>query len=189
VVAEKPPEVDPALDDEDSPSKIDDGSGEDDRAPPPELPAVPHRDIQVKSIADVKALLKKNDADGALAALYRLRQKKPSSAQQAQIATIIGNLYFDRRWWTDALREYRFACRLDPKAKNDRILIDNTVRTLADHGTYWRARRLLVDYVGRSAIPAVRSAMKNASSSEVRRRTQRVLESLESKRTVSRKSH
>jgi serine/threonine-protein kinase len=190
----KPPEVDPMLDDADSlAAKADDGSGEDDRATPPEVPAVPKRDMpQVRTIADVKQLLKKGDNDGALAALYKMRQKKPtpSAKEQAQIATIIGNLYFDRRWWTDALREYRFACRLDEHSKRDRILIDNTVRTLADHGTFLRARRLLLDYIGRGAIPALKSTAKNSASGDLRRRAQRVLESLEAKqRTASRKAH
>jgi hypothetical protein len=192
-VQDRPPEIDPALDDdEDGPAaKLDDGSGEDDRAPPPEVPVARREPPQVRTIADVKVLLKKGDNDGALAGLYKMQKAKPapSIAQQAVIATIIGNLYFDKRWWTDALREYRFACRLDARAKSDRILIDNTVRTLADHGTYWRARRLLLDYVGRAAIPSLRTAAKNGASVELRRRSQKVLEAFEGKRTASRRTH
>ena len=183
-----PPEGDPALADEDDDTapaaKADDGSNEDDRATPPEVPAAPKRDVTVRNVADVRVLLKKGDADGALAGLYRLRQRKPapSTRANAEISTLIGHLYFDRKWWTDALKEYRFACRIDAHAKRDDILINNTVRTLGDRGTYWRSRRLLLDYIGRSAVSSLRSAAKSsASSPDLRRRAQRVLETLEGK--------
>jgi len=179
--------------DEDPPPgvKIEDGSGEDDRSPPPVAPAAlnaVHREMpQVRSIADVKALLRKGDPDGALAGLYRLRQKKPSSPRaSAEIATLIGNIYFDRHWWTDALKEYRFACRQDPHFKNESTLVNNTVRTMLDHGTYWRARRLILDYIGKSAAPSLRRAARDGQTPDLRRRAQRVLESLEGRRTASR---
>jgi hypothetical protein len=140
----------------------------------------------VRSIADVKQLLRKGDADGALAGLLRLRRQKLPPRIQSDIATLIGHLYFDRRWWTDALKEYRFACRLDPRAKNDAILVANTVRTLADHGTYWRARRLMLDYIGRGAVPSLRTAAKSGPTADLRKRAQRVLDALEGRKTASR---
>jgi eukaryotic-like serine/threonine-protein kinase len=170
-------------DDDQAPAvKAEDGSNEDDRAPPPEAPAAPHREMpQVRSIADVKALLKKGDADGALAGLFRLRKQRPNAQKGADIAALIGHLYFDRKWWTDALKEYRFACRLDPRAKNDGALVANTVRTLGDRGTYWRARRLILDHVGRTAVPALRAAVKNGPTPDAKRRAKLVLDTLEGK--------
>jgi serine/threonine-protein kinase len=176
--------------DDDGPqAKADDGSNENDQAPPPEVPAAPHREMpQVRTIADVKTLLRKGDADGALAGLYRLRKQKPTSPRQsAEIATLIGNLYFDRHWWTDALREYRFACRQDPHAKSDSILVNNTVRTMLDHSTYWRSRRLVLDYIGKNATPALRRAARDGQTADFRRRAQRVLDSLDGHRTASRR--
>jgi hypothetical protein len=168
-------------DDEDG--KGDDGSGEDDRAPPPEPPQAPRRDVpQVRSIADVRALLRKGDADGALAGLLRLRRQRPSSASKASmIASLLGHLYFDRKWWTDALREYRFAVKMDGHARSDATLVNNTVRTLGDRATSSRARRLLVAYIGRSAIPALRRAARSGASPMERRNAQRVLSQLETR--------
>ena len=58
----------------------------------------------------------------------------------------------------DGLKEYRYALSLDVRARNDQTIINNTVRALADATTAARARRVLIDYVGRTAIPALRHA-------------------------------
>jgi hypothetical protein len=166
----------PSPDDE---STDDDGSAEDDRAPPPELAAAPHREMpEVRTLADVRGLLRRGDADGALAALYRLRRAKPTPARAAEIATLLGNLYFDRRWWSDGLKEYRFAISIDPRSRTNGALINNTVRALGDRNTYPRARRLLVSYVGRSALSALRRAARSGSPL-ARRNAQAVLAQLE----------
>jgi serine/threonine-protein kinase len=178
--------------DDDPPAgKVEDGTNEDPSTPPAAPAAAPHRDApQVTRIADVKQLLRKGDADGALAGLYRLRRVRPTTPRaQAEIATLIGNIYFDRHWWTDALKEYRFACKLDAHSKSDGFVVNNTIRTFADHGTFWRARRLILDYVGRNAAPSLRAAAKRGESADLRRRAQRVLETLEGRHTTASRSH
>jgi serine/threonine-protein kinase len=176
-------------DDDDTPAaRAEDGSGEDDRTPPPEPPQVRVRDEpQVRTLADVRALIRKGDDDGALAGLYRLRRARPapSRARGAQIATLIGSLYFDRRWWTDALREYRFACHLEARARRDSTLVNNTVRMLADHNTYFRARRLILDTLGRAAVPALRTAIGSTTAPDLRHRAQHVLTELTHKSGAS----
>ena len=162
-------------DDESSPGK-DDGSNENDRTPPPEPPAAPrHDEPAVRSLGDVRALIKKGDSDGALAGLFRLRKAKPSSAKASEIARLIGDLYFERKWWTDGLREYRFAITLDARARKSATLINNSVHALADHSTYLRARRLILDYIGRSAAPALRRAARAGNPTPLRRRAQKLL--------------
>ncbi|MGZ3426330.1 MAG: protein kinase domain-containing protein [Polyangia bacterium] len=170
--------------DDDTPAKADDGSNENDRAPPPESASVQNRVApSVRSINDAKALIRKGDLDGALAGLYKLRHGKPtpSSSKASEIATLIGDLYFDKKWWTDALREYRFAITLDARAKRNEILVTNSVHALAERATYARARRLLLDYVGRGAAPALKRAARSGSTPLLRRRAQKVLATLESK--------
>jgi serine/threonine-protein kinase len=137
----------------------DDGSGEDDRAPPPEVAAAPQKETQVRSLADARLLLKKGDADGALAGLLRLSKQKP----RAEIAQLIGHLYFDRHFWTDALKQYRFAITLDGKARSDSTLVANAVRTLGDKATFARGRKLLLSYIGKGAIGPLRKATRNGS--------------------------
>jgi len=170
--------------DDDTPAKADDGSNENDRAPAPESAAVQNRPApSVRNISDARALMRKGDTDGALAGLYRLRHAKPSpsSSKASEIATLIGDLYFDKKWWTDGLREYRFAITVDARAKKNDLLLGNSVRALGDHNTFARARRLLLDYVGRGAIPALKRAAKSGATPQLRRRAQKVLATLESK--------
>jgi serine/threonine-protein kinase len=170
-------------DDEDSPAGKDDGSNEDDRQAPAPPAAAPRREAppQIKTLNDVRALERKGDKDTALVGLYRLRRMKQSPAKGSEIAMLIGNLYFERKWWTDALREYRFAITLDGKARRNEVLVTNSVHALNDRSTYWRARRLILDYIGRTAAPALKKAVKLGPTPTLRRRSQKVLATLESK--------
>jgi hypothetical protein len=171
-------------------ARADDGSDENDHAPPPEPASLAnHPAPAIRNVNDAKALIRRGDADGALAGLQRLRHARPapSAVRSSEIATLIGDLYFDKKWWTDALREYRFAITLDARAKRNDILVNNSVRALADRTTYPRARRLLLDYVGRNAAPALKRAAKSGSPLLLRRRAQQVLATLESKSYRSRR--
>jgi serine/threonine-protein kinase len=177
-------------DDEPPAGKVEDGTNEDPSRPPDVPAAAPHHDApQVSRMADVKLLLKKGDEDLALAGLYRLRRVRPTTPRaQAEIATLIGNIYFDRHWWTDMLREYRFAVKVDPHFKNDAFINNNTVRSLADHVVCWRARRLVLDYLGRNSIPSLRVAAKRGETADLRRRAGKVLDSVEGRRASASRS-
>jgi eukaryotic-like serine/threonine-protein kinase len=154
----------------------DDGSGEDDRAPPPEAAAAPHNDAApVRTVADARNLLRKGDADGALAGLLHLRRQKPPPARAAEIAQLVGHLYFDRHWWTDALKEYRFAITLDGKARRDSVLVANAVRTLGDNATFPRGRKLIVSYIGKNALGALKKAAHSGASPLLRKNAALVL--------------
>ena len=92
-----------------------------------------------------------------------------------EVATLLGHLYFDRHWITDALREYRYALSLDLRARSDQTIIGNAVRALGDRPNAARARRVLIDHVGRAAIPALRKA---AERPETRQTADEVLTKL-----------
>jgi hypothetical protein len=125
--------------------------------------------------------LRKGEVDAALAGLYHMRTQKPPlpPPRASEVALLIGNIYFDRKWWTDALKEYRFAVKQDPRARGDMILVNNTIRMLADRGTAPRARRLLLDYVGKAAVPSLKRAVKVTQNPLVRHQAQFVLASLD----------
>ena len=159
------------------PPRVDDGSNEDVRKPPP-LPAdAPRRDTRdVRTIADVRVLVRRGETDLAIAALQQIRRRANLGAErQAEIATLLGHLYNDRRWTVDALREYRYALSLDVRARGDQTIINNTVRALGERATAPRARRVLIDYVGRTAIPTLRRA---AERSDTRKAAEEVLAKL-----------
>jgi serine/threonine-protein kinase len=145
---------------------IDDGSNEDQHeppAPPSEAPQRPARDVH--NIADVRALVRRGETDLAISGLYALRRRGGmSSEREAEVATLLGHLYSDRKWNTDALREYRYALGLDVHARSDQTIINNTVRALGDPETAPRARRVLIDSVGRAAIPALRRALERTET-------------------------
>lgn len=156
---------------------VDDGTGEDIHTPPEPPAAAPNRTITgVHSISDVRALVRRGETDSALAGLYALRRRANLSRDKAaEIATLLGHLYFDRHWMADGLKEYRYALSLDVHARTDQTIINNTVRALADATTAARARRVLIDYVGRTAIPALRHAEDRP---ETRARAEAVLSKL-----------
>ncbi len=145
----------------------DDGLGED-LQEPPALPAeAPRREARdVHTIGDVRALVRRGETDLAIAGLYQLRKKAGLARdRQAEIATLLGHLYYDRHWVIDALKEYRYALSLDLRSRSDATIINNTVHALGDRSTAGRARRVLIDFVGRSAIPALRRAQERPETS------------------------
>jgi len=153
----------------------------DDVRPPRENQAVARPTPKVSSLAEVRALEKRGQIDAAISGLYQLRHANPPPKQAAEIAASLGNLYFDRRWWSDALREYGFACKLDKARASDATLIRNTIRALGEAKTARRAHRLLVDDIGRAAIGPLRAAAKSGTP-ELRRRAASVLPLVEKRR-------
>jgi len=158
-------------------ARLDDGAAEDLRKPPPPPADAPRKDArEIRSIADARNAVRRGETDLAIAGLYKLRRRANATGEtQAEIATLLGHLYYDRHWITDALREYRYALALDLRARSDQTIINNTVRALGDHENAPRARRVLIDYVGRSAIPALRKATERP---ETRRSADEVLTKL-----------
>jgi eukaryotic-like serine/threonine-protein kinase len=170
-------------DDSDPPlTKANDGSNEDDRMPPEPVASAVHDAPAIRNIGDARSLIRRGDSDGALAGLYRLRRSRPtpSASKSSEIAALIGDLYFERKWWTDAMREYRFAIALDGRARKSEPLVSNSVHALADRATYPRARRLILDYVGKGAAPALKRAVKSGPAT-LRRRAKSVLSTIESR--------
>jgi serine/threonine-protein kinase len=144
----------------------DDGSTEDLHLPPQVPTDAPHKDArEIRSMADVRSAVRRGETDLAISGLYKLRRRDSLSPDaEAELATLLGHLYFDRHWVVDALREYRYALSLDLRARSDQTIINNTVRALEDHEAAARARRVLIDFVGRSAIPALRRAAERPES-------------------------
>ena len=154
----------------------DDGASEDVHVAPDPPAAAPHREArEVRTIADVRVLVRRGETDTALSGLYALRRRGLPRDKEAEVATLLGHLYFDRRWMTDGLKEYRYALSLDVRARTDQTIINNTVLALSDSTNAARARRVLIDYVGRSAIPALRRA---GDRPEFRARAEAVLAKL-----------
>ncbi len=95
-------------------------------------------------------LIKEGKRDLALASLHALYKKQPKSAY---IPFLLGNLYFDQRWWAVAMEQYRVAISRDAGYRGNAILIGNMIRMLLSKKTDRQAEAFLKKTIGRPAVP------------------------------------
>jgi serine/threonine-protein kinase len=181
---------DPPLDNEDKvdPEKVDDGdpeaadgtkapTDEEDNAPKNEAevekreptPAAAQAPQLARTVHDSVMLIRGGKKELALQSLRVLQKKNPNSAY---IPFLIGNLYFDRTWWTVALDHYRLAIRKNTGYKRNTVLNRNVIRMLASTKTRQRATNFLRGTIGRFAAPHLRWAAKNDPNPAVRKQAQ-----------------
>jgi serine/threonine-protein kinase len=91
-------------------------------------------------------------------ALASLRQIWKSNQKSAYIPFLLGNLYFDKRWWSVATDHYKIAIAKDARYKKNPTLIRNIIRTLGSVKTNKRAQAFLRGNIGRPAIPHLKAA-------------------------------
>ena len=89
-------------------------------APPP-----PASDPAADLLAHANDLLAQGNRDGALDVLARGHRQFPD---HAEIAYAAGKLYFARYYWTDGLKSFRDALRIDPRYRTDPELIKTVLR-------------------------------------------------------------
>ena len=129
----------------------------------------------VQTVAAAKALVQQKKLDDAITSIRALRKKNPKNAE---LPLMLGDLYFDRGWWSDGLAKYREAIRIASTYKQRASLQRNAIRALADDRTYPRARALLVKDVGRASATRLRKAARSDASRTVRKRASSVLAQL-----------
>lgn len=142
----------------------------------PEPPA-PKRDAN--TIAEVKALIKDGQREDAISALYRMAKKQPKSAY---IPYLLGNLYFAKSWWKDALKNYGRAIDNNRAYRKKAVLNKNAIRALAASSTRSRATTLILKKIGRSALRHLRHAAKHDRNPNVRKRAAYLIKRLGGKR-------
>jgi hypothetical protein len=145
-------------------------------APVPEVVAAP---VEARTLRDVNALIAAGKKREAIAALSRMRAERP---RDARVPYLLGNLYFERRYWTDGLERYRDAIRLNRAYRGRATLIRNAIRALSSDRTARNARAFLQRDVGAAAVPHLRVAAKADPSRLVRERSAALLADLSRKR-------
>ena len=128
-----------------------------------EQPAAP---TLAPTVAAAVQMIKNGDRELALASLNALERKNPRSAY---IAFLEGNLYYDKRWWSVAMENYRDAIARNPAYRGNGILIRNVIRTLASPKTQGKAIYFLRKEIGHAALPYLRAAAKNDPNANVRK--------------------
>lgn len=137
-----------------------------DSATHPATAAEPAPSRPVKTINDAIALIKEDKRDEAIAGLRALRRASPKNGA---VHYLLGNLYFDKLWWSDALDSYRAAIRGTGSFRAASSLNRNTIRALGYAKTYGKASSLLAE-IGKPALPYLDRAAKSDKSGTVRAR-------------------
>jgi TolA-binding protein len=164
-------EMDPATADDPAPAstKPSSDTDEDDAAPKTaeevekHAPAAP---VRATTLPGAIQLIKDGKRDLALASLRALWKKTPGSSY---IPFLLGNLYYDQRWWSVALDHYTAAIRKDAQFRANPTLNRNVIRMLASHKTSRKAEGFLKYTVGRPALPYVRYAAQHDANAQVKR--------------------
>ncbi|HEY5950393.1 MAG TPA: protein kinase [Kofleriaceae bacterium] len=129
-------------------------------------PAPPPEPQLAKTIHGAVLMLKAGKKELALASLRALWKKNQNSAY---IPFLLGNLYFDRKWWSVAMDHYQTAIRKNAGYRRNPVLNRNVIRMLASTKTRQRATNFLRGIIGKFAAPHLRWAAKNDPNPVVRK--------------------
>jgi len=95
----------------------------------------PVEDGAAKVLAEAEALIANDQREAALGLLNRARKDHPDNAQLPYLA---GKLYFEKLWWTDGLKQFREAIRIDPTFRSDPELIKTVLKGFITTPSYNR---------------------------------------------------
>jgi TolA-binding protein len=126
-------------------------------------PAAPSLATSVRAAVQ---LIEDGKHDLAMASLHALGKKNPASAY---IPFLLGNLYYDRQWWTVAMEHYAVAIKKNGQYRSNPTIIRNAIRMMASDKTSRKAQGFLKFTVGRPALPYVRYAAAHDGNGQVRR--------------------
>jgi serine/threonine-protein kinase len=76
-------------------------------------------------LARANDLVNRGDSEAALSLLTKARREYP---EEVPLAVAAGKLYFAKLWWTDGIKCFRDALRLDPSLRSDPDLIKAVLR-------------------------------------------------------------
>jgi serine/threonine-protein kinase len=167
------PEIDPATAENPDPQAM--GSG----APPeeeahdaPQTPEqvatrVPEPPHLASTVGEAVQMIRAGRRDVALASLRALAKTQPGNAN---IPFLIGNLYFDQRWWQLAMDEYALAITKSGGAyRANGTLIRNVIRMLVSPKTAGKAASFLRKTIGHPALPHLKYAAQHDPSPTIKR--------------------
>jgi hypothetical protein len=119
-------------------------------------------------LAHASELAQGGDSEAALQTLVRARKQYPDSAA---LAVATGKLYFNKLWWTDGIKSFRDAVRIDPSLKSDADLIKTVLRgfnTTPDVDD--RIESFLREDIGAPARPYLEETAKSHPNKQIRAR-------------------
>jgi hypothetical protein len=119
-------------------------------------------------LARASDLYANGDVEAALDVVTKARRQHPESAQLAYLG---GKIYFAKLWWTDGVKAFREAIRLDPGYRSDPELIKVVVRGfITTPDTDARIEELLREDLGDAARSALEETAKDHPNAAIRSR-------------------
>ncbi len=131
-----------------------------------EVEAKPQPPQLASTLHDAVNLIKDGKRDLALASLRALRKK---NAKSAYIPFLLGNLYYDQRWWSVAMDDYADAIKKNPQYKSNPTLNRNVIRMLASTKTSAKASNFLRS-IGHPAHVFLEAAAKHEDNPIVKKK-------------------
>jgi len=98
--------------------------------------------------------------------LRKIWKKTPNSAY---VPFLLGNLYFDKRWWSVAMDHYKIAIAKNAGYKKNPTLIRNIIKTLGSAKTNKRAQAFLKSTIGRPALPHLKYAAAHEKNPHIKK--------------------
>ena len=118
------------------------------------------------TIREAVRMIQANQDELALASLRQIWKKTQKSAY---IPFLLGNLYFDKRWWSVAMDHYKIAIAKNAGYKKNATLIRNIIKTLGSVKTNKRAQVFLRSTIGRSSLPYLKAAAAHEKNPHIKK--------------------
>ncbi|HET9993466.1 MAG TPA: hypothetical protein VFQ65_33245, partial [Kofleriaceae bacterium] len=120
------------------------------------------------ALARASDLYANGDLEPALDVVTKARRTHPESAQLAYLG---GKIYFAKLWWTDGVKSFHDAIRLDPAYRSDPELLKIVIRGfITTPDTDPRIEELIREDLGDAAKPALEETAKSHPNATIRSR-------------------
>lgn len=118
------------------------------------------------NLHDAVQLIVAGKRETAEASLRALHKKSPKSAY---IPFLLGNLYFDQRWWSVAMDYYGEAIKKNALYRRNPAINRNVINMLSSGKTRQRAINFIRGRIGHPAAPYLRAAATHGQNATIRK--------------------
>ncbi len=142
--------------------------------------ASPVKPTVVTKIKDVQNLIAGGHREEAIRGIQKLLGS--THKKNGYLYYLLGNLYFEKRWWGDGLDAYRQALTYKPAYRGYKKINQNAIEALVSDKTRVKSNTLFLRYIRRDGLPHLRRAVKNHKSPRVRKRAAWLVKKIGSRR-------
>lgn len=131
----------------------------------------PTKKTKRPTLKEIEAMIASKKYDEAIQELRILRRESPDKALYPYMQA---EIFFERKWYKDALEHYSEAIRLNPGLRGRRTMNNNLISLLGTEKIYRKARWILIKEIGRPALPFLRHAAKAHPDQLTQKRAQNI---------------